>query len=230
MATQVNTLLDSMNATMKNVEHMTANIDTFAGDPQTAQQLRDTLQNIAATSKSVAEIADNMNGVLGDKQVAQDLRATVANARTLSERANNILGKVDGATNGIEVSPSVEVLYSGKAHDWNTNFNLDISRGDTGLNLGVEDIGDHSKLNAQIAKRWNDFGARGGIIAGKPGVALDAYAGAVTFSAEAFDPKDFTLRLKSQFKITDNASLLAQFHNLNHKNERAAYFGLKYEF
>lgn len=230
MAAQMNTLLDSMNKTMQNVEHMTANIDSFAGDPQTAAQLKETLSNVAATSKSVASIAENMNGALGDKQVAEDLKATVANARNISERADKMLGKVEGATSSINVQPSAEILYSGKNHDWNTNFNLDISKDDTGLNLGVEDIGDGSKLNAQLSKRWEGVGARAGIIAGKPGVAVDAYAGAATFSAEAFDPNDFTLRLKSQFKVTDNASVLAQFHNLNHKDERAAYFGFKYNF
>ncbi len=230
MAQQMNALLTSMNTTMKTVEHMTANLDKFAGDPQTVQQLQATLSNIAATTKSVAEIANNMNGALGDKKVAEDLKATVANAKEISERANSLLGKVDGAATAVEFNPSVEMLYSGKNHDWNTNLNLEISKDGTGLNLGVEDIGDGSKLNAQIAKRWEDFGARAGIIAGKPGVAVDAYAGAATFSAEAFDPNDFNLRLKSQFKITDNASLLAQFHHLNHKDERAAYFGLKYDF
>ena len=171
MATQMNALLDSMNSTMKNVEHMTANLDKFAGDPATAQQLKDTLANIADTSKSVADMANNMNGVFGDKKVANDLKATVSNAKSISERADKLLGKVEGASTAVEFNPSVEMLYSGKNHDWNTNFNLDISKDDTGLNLGVEDIGDSAKLNAQISKRWDDFGARAGIIAGKPGVA-----------------------------------------------------------
>ena len=229
MTTQLNTLLDSMNATMRNVEHMTANIDTFAGDPQTAAQLKETLANIADTSKNVASMAENMNGVLGDKKVAEDLKTTISNAKDISERANKVLGKVEDVSS-IKVSPAVEMLYSGKKHDWNTNFDLKIAKDDTSLNLGVEDIGDHSKLNAQFGKRWNDFGARAGVIAGKPGVALDAYAGRATFSAEAYDPKDFNLRLKSQVQITDDVSLLAQLHHLNKKDERAAYFGLRYDF
>ena len=232
MANQLNTLLNSMNKTMQNVEHMTANIDTFAGDPQTAQQLKDTLANVAATSKSVASIAENMNSTLGDKKVADDLKATISNAKSISERADKMLGKVEGATSSIKVEPSVEVLYSGKKHDWKTNFNVGISKGDTGLVLGAEDIGNHTKLNAQVEKRWEGagVGARAGIIAGKPGIGVDAYAGAATFSAEAYDPNDFSLRLKSELKVTDNASLLAQFHKLNKKEERAAYFGLKYDF
>lgn len=229
MTTQLNQLLDTMNSTMQNVEHMTANLDTFAGDPQTAAELKETLSNIAATSKNVASIAENMNGVLGDKKVADDLKTTISNAKDISERANKVLGKVEGAAS-IEVSPSVEMLYSGKNHDFNTNFNLKFSKDDKYLDLGVEDIGDHSKLNAQVGKRWNDFGAHAGIIAGKPGIGLDAYAGKFTFSAEGYDPNDFNLRLKSQFKITDDVSILAQLHNLNKKDSRAAYFGLKYDF
>ena len=229
MTEQLNTLLTSMNATMQNVEHMTANIDKFAGDPQTAEQLKTTMANIAATSQSVADIAGNMKNVMGDPKVADDLKTTISNAKDISERANKILGKVEGASN-MKFSPSVEMLYSGKNHDYDTNLNLQISKDNTALNLGVEDIGDRSNFNAQLGKRWNDFGARAGIIAGKPGIGLDAYAGNVTFSAEAYNPNDFNLRLKSQFKITDNTSLLAQFHNLNHKDERAAYFGLKYDF
>ncbi len=229
ITTQLNELLGTMNSTMKNVEHMTANLDTFAGDPQTAAELKETLSNVAATSKSVAAIANNMQGTFADPKVAEDLKTTISNAKDISERANKVLGKVEDASK-IEVSPSVEMLYSPKKHDFNTNFNLKISQEDESLNLGVEDIGDHSKLNAQLGKRWNDFGARAGIIAGKPGVGLDAYAGKATFSAEAYDPNDFTLRLKSEFQITEDTSLLAQLHNLNHKESRAAYFGLKYDF
>lgn len=229
IATKLNALLTIMNSTMENVDHMTANLDKFAGDPQTAAELKETLSNIAATSKNVASMAENMNGVLGDKQVAEDLKTTISNAKDISERANKVLGRVEDVSS-IEVSPSVEMLYSGKNHDWNTNFDLKVSKDDTSLNLGVEDIGDHSKLNAQVGKRWNDFGARAGVIAGKPGVALDAYAGVATFSAEAYDPKDFNLRLKSELKVTDDVSVLAQLHHLNKKDERAAYFGLKYDF
>ena len=229
ITSQMNSLLTTMNSTMQNIDHMTANLDTFAGDPQTSENLRETLSNIATTSKSVAAIANNMEGVMGDKKVAEDLKATISNAKDISERANKVLGKVEGASS-IKVDPSVEMLYSGKNHDWNTNFNLDISKDATGLNLGVEDVGDNTKLNAQLGKRWNDFGARAGVIAGKPGIGLDAYAGNFTFSAEGYDPNDFNLRLKSQLKVTDNASILAQFHNLNKKDERAAYFGLKYDF
>lgn len=235
MIQQMNSAVAGMNQAMANVEHMTANIDEFAGDPQTVAELRTTLDNIAKTSSSVANMADNMNKFAGDPKVAEDLKATVSNARSITERADKMLGKVEGTADKIskiDVTPSVDILYSGKAHDWNTNFNLDVTSGDKSLILGAEDIGDHTRLNLQGGKKFGtDFGARAGIIAGKPGIGLDAYAGdRFKFSAEAYDLNHGRVRLKSQFRIADSTYLLGELHSVNKKDERAFYFGLKQEF
>lgn len=235
MIQEMNGAITGMNQTMANVEHMTANIDKFAGDPKTAEDLRTTLDNIAKTSKSVENMANNMNKFAGDPQVAEDLKATVSNARSISERADKLLGKVQGAADKvskIDVTPSVDILYSGSAHDWDTNFNLNVASDDKSLVLGAEDIGDHTKLNLQGGKKFgSDFGARVGIIAGKPGIGLDAYAGSKwKFSAEAYDLNDGKVRLKSQYKILDSTYILGEWHSVNKKRDRAVYFGLKQEF
>ena len=234
MMDQMNATLASMNRSMETVEHMTQNINQFAGDPQTVADLQTTLKNISDTTKNVASMAENMNKFAGDPKVAEDLKATVSNAKNITERADKILGKVQGASekiSKIDVKPSVEVLYSGKKSDWNTNFNLAVSSGDTSLNLGAENIGNHTKLNAQVGKKFNDFGLRGGVIAGKAGIGLDAYLGKnFKISAEGYDPNDFRLRLKSQYKITDSTYILGEWHDVNKKNDRAAYVGIKQEF
>lgn len=234
MMNQLNATLAGMTRTMETVEHMVNNIDSFAGNPQTVADLQNTLKNISDTSKNVASMAENMNRVAGDPKVAEDLKATVSNARSLTDRADKIMGKVQGATDKvskIDVKPSAEVLYSGKRSDWNTNLNLALTYGDTSLNLGAEDIGDGTKLNAQVGKKFNDFGARAGVIAGKPGVGLDAYAGdRWKFSAEGYDLNDFKLRLKSQYKVTDSTYILGEWHDVNKKDDRAAYVGIKQEF
>ena len=231
---QMNATLASMNRSMANVEHMTQNIDKFAGNPQTAADLQNTLKNISDTTKNVASMAENMNKFAGDPKVAEDLKTTVSNAKSISERADKILGKVQGATDKIskvDVTPSVEVLYSGKKSDWNTNFNLAVASGDTSLHLGAEDIGDGTKLNAQVGKKFGGVGVRAGIIAGKPGAGLDGYLGdRFKISAEGYDFNDFKVRLKSQYKVTDSTYILGEWHDVNHKNNRAAYVGIKQEF
>lgn len=231
---QLNEILAGMDRSMANVENMTANLNRFAGNPQTVAELQTTLKNISDTSKNIANMAENMNKVAGDPQVAADMKDTIHNAKSLTERADKILEKVQGASDDIskiEVTPSVDVLYSGKNSDWRTNFDLDISKDSTSLKLGAENIGEHTKLNAQVGKKFDDFGARAGIIAGKAGLALDAYAGKnVKFSAEAYDPNNAKLRLKSQIKVADSTYILGEFHDVTHKDNRAAYFGLKREF
>lgn len=235
MVEQMNGILASMNRSMETVEHMTKNIDSFAGDPQTAEDLRTTLKNIADTTQNVSHMAESMDKVVSDQKVAEDLKATISNARSITERADNILGKVEGVADTasqIEVTPSVDVLYSGGESNWKTNFNVDVTSGDTSLDIGAESIGDGTKLNAQIGKKFGtDFGARAGIVAGKPGVGLDAYAGDKwKFSAEAYDINDVKLRLKTQYKISDSTYILGEWHDINHRDERAAYLGIKQEF
>ncbi len=231
---QLNATLASVTRSMENIEHMTNNLDQFAGNPQTVEDLQSTLKNISDTSKNVAAMAENMNKFAGDPKVAEDLKITVSNAKSLTERADKILGKVQGATDKIskvDVKPSVEVLYSGKKSDWNTNLNVAVSSGDVSLNLGAEDIGDGTKLNAQVGKKFNDLGVHAGIISGKPGVGLDGYFGKkFKISAEGYDPNDFKLRLKSQYKVTDSTYILGEWHDVNHKDNRAAYVGIKQEF
>ena len=132
MADHMNEILSSLDRSMATVENMTQNINRFAGNPQTAEDLQTTLKNISDTSKNVANMAENMNKFAGDPKVAEDLKSTVHNAKNITERADKILEKVQGASESfskIEVTPSVEVLYGKHNHksDWNTNFNLDIA-------------------------------------------------------------------------------------------------------
>ena len=235
MVEQMNGVLDSMNRSMSTVEHMVNNIDKFAGDPQTANDLKTTLKNISDTTQNVANMTESLNKVVSDPKVADDLKATLNNARNLTERANNILGKVDGAADkvsSIDVTPSVDVMYSGGESNWKTNFNVDITAGNTTVDLGAESIGDGTKLNAQVGKKFGtDFGARAGIIAGKPGLGVDAYAGDKwKFSAEAYDLNDAKVRLKTQYKVSDSTYILGEWHDINHRDDRAAYIGFKQEF
>ncbi len=224
---QMNSLLASMNGTMANVEHMTANMDKFAGDPQTAEDLKKTLANVAETSKNVASMAENMNKVMGDPQTAEDLKATISNARSLSEKADKMLGKISK----VDVQPSVDILYSGGKSNWTAGVNLDLTTEKNSLNLGVEDIGNKSKLNAQVGARTKAVGARAGIIAGKPGIGADIYAGKnLKISAEAYDLNDARLRLKSQIKVADETYLIGEIRDVTGRESRAAYIGIKQAF
>ena len=234
MVQQMGSSLASLESTMQTVEHMAESMDNLVSDPQAADDLKNTLSNVSAASKSIANMAENMEGVLGDKQTAEDMKATIHNAKNLSERADKMLQKVSGAVDKVsktEVTPEVELKYSGSAHDWDTNFNVDVKNEDVSLVLGIEDIGDGNQLNAQVGKQFDELNARAGVISGKPGVGIDYNVGSkLRVSAEAYDLKDEKIRLKSQYKIADSTYLLGEWHDVTDSDNRAAYFGMKREF
>lgn len=234
MAQQLNTALGSLEGTMQAVEHMANSMDNLVSDPQAAEDLKNTLSNISAASSNIAHMAENMDSVMGDRETAENMKATIANAKNLTERADKMLGKVSGAVekaSKTEITPSLDLKYSGSADDWNTDFNVDVKNDDMSVVLGVEDIGDGDHVNAQVGKQFKDLNARAGIIAGKPGVGIDYNIGSrLTVTAEAYDPNDETVRLKSQYKIADSTYVLGEWHDVNDSDKRAAYVGIKREF
>lgn len=231
----VNQMMSQLNSTLNSLNNSMSNLEKFAGDPQTVDDLKSTLANIKSTTDNIAHIAENMDSTFGDKKTADNLKDTIQNAKNISERADKMLGKVDGAVSKLsstKVTPSISELYSGDDHDWNTNFNINLKNDDLNVDVGVEDIGDGNKLNLQVGKFLNSkVNARAGVINGKPGIGLDTYLNKnVKLSAEAFDPNDGSIRLKSQFKINNSTYLLGELHNVTDSDDRAAYFGLKKEF
>ena len=132
----------------------------------------------------------------------------------------------------MKLEPAVDVLYSGKNSDWATNFNVDIYR-DPGsfLTIGLDDIGENNRFNAQAGVRRGNLAGRAGAMDGKLGIGLDAYAGdRWKFSADAYNINDVTLKLKAQYKLTSDTYILGQLNDLNRSEKRAAYFGIRHTF
>ena len=228
LLTNMNAVTASLNRTMNNVEAMMANLATVGADPQTAENLRITLDNIAKTSEKIRVISEGMAKVAGDEKTMEDVKVTIHNARQLTEKAKRAKEKLDSVkTNG-----EIAALYSGSAHDWDTNWNFTASL-DKGpfLTFGVDDIGESNRVNFQLGKRKGNFAARAGAIHGEAGVGLDAYAGKnFKFTADAYDFDDVDVRLGAQLRLKDDTWLMGQWQNVNDKDRRAAYVGLKQAF
>lgn len=230
IVSQLNMATASMAGTMQSAEAVMANIASVGADPQTAENLRQTLNNITDASSRIVRITEGLEKVVTDEQLQQDLKATIHNARQLTEKADGMLGDLKK----IEVKPQVDVMYSGGAHDWKTDFNVDIGRMDSAyVRLGVDDIGDGNDVNAQIGKRFNEsVGLRGGVVNGQLGAGLDFYAGKrFQFSVEGYDPDEAKLRLEAAYDITGNGtSIVGQWDKVNDRDKRRAYVGLRQSF
>lgn len=228
LLTNMNAVTASLNRTMISVEAMMTNLATVGADPQTAENLRITLDNIAQTSEKVRIISEGVAKVAGDEKTVEDVKATIHNARELTDKAKRAKEKLDS----IKTSGEISALYSGSAHDWDTNWNFTAAM-DNGpfLTLGLEDIGEANRVNFQLGKRQGNLAARVGSIHGEAGVGIDAYAGKnFKFSAEAYDFNDVDVRLGAQLRLKDHTWLIGQWQNVNDKDRRAAYVGLKQAF
>ena len=222
--------LDGLTATLEqmaaenrgNLQGMLAQMNTMAANLQT------TLANITEASGRIARIAEGIESVAGDPKTQEDARALIHNARTMTDKTNGLMGRLGN----IKVTPKVDAIYSGKADDWRTNFNLDIGEA-KGLyaTFGVDDIGGGDKFNAQVGTRGTSFGARAGVVAGAAGIGLDAYAGEkFKFSADAYDPNDVTLRLRAQYQLRGGTYLFGEWNDVNDSRHRAFYTGVRQEF
>ncbi|MBP3781351.1 MAG: MCE family protein [Selenomonas sp.] len=228
LLSNLNMATGSLSRTMNSVEAMMANLATVGADPQTAENLRITLDNIAKSSEQIRVITEGVAKVAGDEKTIEDAKQTIHNARELTDKAKKIKKQLDS----IKTEASVDVLYSGGKRDWDTNLNF-VAGMEQGpfLNMGIEDIGDGSRMNFQVGSRGKSLGARAGVIHGEAGVGLDAYAGRnFKFTADAYKFNDFSLRLGAQYRIAGDTWLMGQWKDVNHSDRRAAYVGLKQAF
>ena len=227
MMREMQSILANLSATTETVRQMAADVSDGGA---TAANLRLTLLNVAKASENIRMVAEEMHEVTGDPTVREDLKTTIHQARAVTEKANETLDNLSS----IETQPSLDVLYNGKERDWITNFNVDVSREsepDRFLRVGVEDVGEANALNLEVGRTKGRLGARAGLIAGDPGIGLDAAVGGHWhFSADAYDPNDFRLRLSAQYRLREDTYLMGQIRDLNRSERRAAYFGLHQSF
>jgi len=203
-------------------------IHDFSGNGQTAANLRLAVTNLTSTSQRIEHMAANLEPVVADPQTAADLRVILQNTKNVTARADSMLEKVSS----IQTEAGVDVLYSGSKQDWQTNADFRIyASPQKFLLLGVDDIGDGNKTNVQLGTVQGDFIGRAGIVDNKVGLGLDLQpAETWKVSFDAYDPDDVRLKLRAQYRIAPDTYLIGQTNNINKKDERAAYFGVRRTF
>lgn len=200
----------------------------FSGDGQTAANLKVAVGNLASASQRIEHMASSLEGVVTDPQTAEDLKATLHNARQVSERANSMLHGMDS----MHVETGMEGLYSGKNDKWMTNFDMRVyTDPNSFLLLGLDDIGETNKFNGQIGVRQGNIIGRAGAVDSKPGVGLDALAGDKwKFSVDAYDMNHATMKLRAQYQLSTDTYIVGQMDEVNRRDQRASYIGIRRTF
>ncbi len=202
-------------------------VKDFSGDGESAANLRATVANIAVTSARIDNMAKSLEGVVTDPQTAEDLKAVLHNTREVTEKADKMMDGLGGA-----VTPGLEVMYSGKEHEWRTNFDVTIEPSENNLfRVGVNDIGEGNRFNLQAGRRMGALTARAGIIDSEVGIGLDAEAGKYwKFSLDAYDLNDIRLRPRASVRVGKDTYIFGQVDDVNHREKRATYVGVRQEF
>ena len=69
------------------------------------------------------------------------------------------------------------------------------------------------------------------MIEGKAGAGLDLKVGKnVKFSADAYDPNDFRIKLRSELRIAPDTYLVGESISINKDAQRSSYVGVRRTF
>ena len=218
-----------MSASLRNVagrvDKMAMTVDN---DGKFAKDLTETLANLRSASARIEKMAAALEPVATDPQTADNLKTTLKNAREVSEKANRMLNRVEK----IKTQAGVDLMYSGGAEKYRANVDLRIHTNERNyFHMGLSDIGESNRFNFQLGQTGKTVGGRVGVIEGKAGVGLDLNLGKnFRISADAYDPNDFRLKLRSELRIAPDTYLVGESIGLNKESQRSTYFGLRRTF
>lgn len=225
MVANLKAMAESLNSVAGRMDSMVARVDN---NGQTAADLTAAVHNIKLTSERIENMAKSFEGVATDPKTAQNIKDTLQNAREASEKANRLLGKVSD----IHTVGGLDFFYNPHTEKYRSNadFKVYTSPQDFAV-LGVDNVGETSKLDFQIGSENDGLAQRFGVISGKAGVGLDTHlSDDLRFSVDVYDPNEVKVRLRTEYKLSDNMALVGQTDSINRQADKNTYFGIRHLF
>lgn len=221
--------LKSMSESLKTVAgRMNGMLASADNNGQTVADLTAAVHNIKVTSERIETIAKSLQGIATDPKTTQNITETLQNAREASAKANKLLSKVTD----IKTSASLDAIYNPNSGKYRSDAAVKINTSPQDFAvMGVNNLGEGSELNLQIGSENNGFAQRVGVISGKVGIGVDKQlSDQLLFSVDVYDPNDVKVKLRSEYKISDNTSLVGQTDSINKESEKNTYFGIHRAF
>jgi phospholipid/cholesterol/gamma-HCH transport system substrate-binding protein len=217
--------LKSMSESLKTVTgRMDGMLASADNNGQTVADLTAAVHNIKVTSERIETIAKSLQGIATDPKTTQNITETLQNAREASAKANKLLSKVTD----IKTSASLDAFYNPSSGKYRSDAAVKINTSPQNFAvIGVNNLGESSKLDLQIGSEDNGFAQRVGMTSGKLGMGVDKQLGdQVRFSVDVYDPNAVKVKLRTEYKISDNTSLVGQTDSINKESEKNTYFGI----
>ena len=199
-------------------------------DPRLQQSLQETAELTRTTLARFNQIATDLHQLTGDPKLQNDLKATVENLKTTTEKSqqivekfNRLLGKIPGASSdskedGVK-TPLIRVpkiqLFGDLSEQTepnrlrvDLNAKIAISKKND-LILGIYDLGQNARLNAQYETNLSDnLAVRYGLHASRIGGGADyTINNGTSLQADLWDTRRPRLDLRANFKVSKDASV-----------------------
>lgn len=225
MVSNLKAMSESLKTVTNRMDGMLASADN---NGQTVADLTAAIHNVKITSERIETIAKSLEGIATDPKTAQNITETLKNAREASAKANKLLSKVTD----IQSSTNLDVLYNPNTGKYRSDASVKINTSPQDFAvLGVDNLGESSTLNLQIGNENNGFAQRVGVVSGKVGMGVDKQLGnQLRFSVDVYDPNDVKVKLRTEYKLSDNTSLVGLTDSINKESEKNTYFGINRTF
>lgn len=226
MVAQFNQMSVRMNNAVGHVESLMAGMDA---NGETGANIAVMARNLAVTSQHMETVTNTLAQVAEDPQTKTDLQETLHNMRNVTSRANKILSVSDG----MDMTARADILHSVRGDDWRGNFGLRFEKPDKGTftYLGAASIGDDTKLDLYLGKRFRNLDVTAGAMQGKFGLGLGYDFGRrFRLYSQLYDLNDSKLRVGGELLLKNDLYLTGESLDVLDGNKRDVYLGIRSYF
>jgi ABC-type transporter Mla subunit MlaD len=233
-------------STLENIDVMTSDArELVAGlndynSPEVRQNIEDLIANLESATEQLDQILTDVQAYTSDEQLREDIAGTFHEARARLQEAQGTLEAVNTAIDEASAAFGPDRFHAEGEFTFryapdpdhyagDLNFQLGFENRDPFVIVGIDDIGENDRANAQLGWWVNDsIAARAGVNRGKLGVGFDWRSDAFRLVGDLYDPNDLTWDFYAGYAIMPEIDLIVGVEDAF--NEDYLNFGLAYRF
>jgi len=235
----ITSTLENIDLLTSDARELVAGINEY-NDPELKQDIEDLINNLVSASEQLDEILTDVQAYTSDEQLREDVAGTFHEARTRLQEAQGTLEAVNTAIDEassafgpgqFNAEGEFRFRYAPDPDRYagDLNFRFGFENQDPFVILGIDDIGENDRANAQLGWWINDStAARAGVNRGKLGIGVDWRSDAFRLMGDLYDPNDLTWDIYGGYAIMPELDLVVGVEDAF--NEDYLNFGLAYRF
>ena len=133
----------------------------------------------------------------------------------------------------MKVKSHADVFHNIKGSDWRSNFGVQFEKPNKGTfgYLGASSIGNDTKLDLYLGKRFHNMNVSAGAMQGKFGIGLGYdLNNRFRIYSQLYDFDDSKLRFGGEYMIKNDIFLVGESLDLLHGSRRDVYVGVRAYF